>query len=1002
MAFLTLMGASYFSPASAAAAPEKTDVMFIFDTSGSMNSELEEAKLKILGVIEHVRSSLPNVAVGVANVEDIPGYSEGSFTGTLTEQEYAESPEKPWRLDQPVTTEASAATGAIQNLTIGGGGDGPEAYSRALWETNTNPTVGWRPGARHEIVLVADNVPHDPNLNVGLPESEWLENPFDTHEEPGGKWGIPNTQWNATVNLGIRSVAAELGSDGKPLESVEFYGGEGHYLPYWEYWAGLSGGEAVEGASEQLEATLISAIETGANRALLPCPSGESRNTEGICATTAQPSGVTASSEANGATVSWEDAAPTGVVSAFHIREVEPNGTPGSIIASAPGNATSVKVSALLNCRPVRFEVQATGAAGTSAWSGPSIVVVPHESPPSKPRVAVILMEGVDSVSPAETYYLGAPAATAHTGVSSYCYASDGPVKTSLPSSLESLVENFNPRYNVEASGGPDSMTDSFVGQGGVVLLPWSFRGVWIDTSDPAAPLVHVNASSAEESDQIPIDTDAAALAQEVASVHKAWPGTKIAIVAHSLGGLIAEQYWEYYWRSNHDGVSRIIALDAPINGTKLVGGCSLIVKPGVCPRFSYAVANFMASLWTSMEWHDPAISANDRNGAFLPVGTEGDSVYTLTNLGTDSLISQLLFACGGWPVETCNPLPPGFLSPCPSEEHAEVKACPGVISYVDDAIFGNSLASAARARGARADAAQADLSVLEPTLPVATVAAASHQPHVPLMRVVQGRPWAVPDSVVAKIGRALSLKGAHLGVAPGVMTFSGAGGHSIAADIVSWAENAITVRVPPSAVSGPVAITTADGTTVPVLGIAVLGSTNAVRGLSSPASLTMQVGASSQLTVRARGRSGPLAGQLISIFDGASVRFARTRHNGTAHFTLNSEIADQLVVYAGDVWHLVHIRWQSSAVTSVSLTAKVHDVHGRRKLLVTVLAHGRHPGGAEIALAVTSATGSSYRATVRIGRSGRGVLNVNAPSSGTVIVTATSDGTSAKRVLRL
>ncbi|HXC45958.1 MAG TPA: hypothetical protein VNU24_05075 [Solirubrobacteraceae bacterium] len=277
--------------APAAAAPEHTDVMFVFDTSGSMSGELSEAKEKILEVMQHVKANLPDVAFGVASVEDIPDYSGGAFSQTLTEEEYEQNPEKPWRLDQPVTTEESQVVSAIGGLTIGGGGDGPEAYSRALWETNTNPTVGWRANAHHEIVLVADNVPHDPNLNEGVPENEWatneetdqVENPFDSFEEPPGRWGIPSTAWAPGVNLSIQSVASELGVDGKPLESVEFYGAEDGYLPYWEYWAGLSGGEALDGNSGELEPKLISAIETGADKPLPACPATQTRDAEGVC-----------------------------------------------------------------------------------------------------------------------------------------------------------------------------------------------------------------------------------------------------------------------------------------------------------------------------------------------------------------------------------------------------------------------------------------------------------------------------------------------------------------------------------------------------------------------------------------------------------------------------------------------------------------------------------------------------------------------------------------------
>jgi hypothetical protein len=269
--------------AGATAAPEKTDVTIIFDTSGSMSGELGEAKEKILEVMTHVKATLPNVAFGVANVEDIPGWYEGTFTEELSEAEYEADSEKAWRLDQPVTTEESKVVTAIENLTIGDGGDGPEAYGRALWETDTNPNVGWRPGARHEIVLVADNVPHEHELNEGISESDWVENPFDTFEEPGGKWGIPGTAWTPGTDLDIQSVASELGTDGKPLQSVEFYGAEDGYLPYWEYWAGLSGGQALNGSSGELSTDLTKIIETGATKPLAACPGGEERNAEAIC-----------------------------------------------------------------------------------------------------------------------------------------------------------------------------------------------------------------------------------------------------------------------------------------------------------------------------------------------------------------------------------------------------------------------------------------------------------------------------------------------------------------------------------------------------------------------------------------------------------------------------------------------------------------------------------------------------------------------------------------------
>jgi hypothetical protein len=268
--------------AQASAPPSSTDVLFVFDTSGSMGSELGEAREKIQSVMAALGATLPNAAFGVARVEDVPGWFGGGRTEKELEEknkELEEDKEKGWELLQPISSDQSGSAAAINRLEVGGGEDGPESYGRALWESDTNPNVGWRPGARHEIVLIADNVPHDPNLNEGIPESKWVENPFETGTEAPGKVGIPGTMWAPGTNLQIVPVARQLAADGKPLEEVEFYGGFQNYLPYWEYWAGQSGGTALEGASGELASKLTTLIEGGACGS--KCP--DATSTQVIC-----------------------------------------------------------------------------------------------------------------------------------------------------------------------------------------------------------------------------------------------------------------------------------------------------------------------------------------------------------------------------------------------------------------------------------------------------------------------------------------------------------------------------------------------------------------------------------------------------------------------------------------------------------------------------------------------------------------------------------------------
>lgn len=162
------------APVAQAATPAHTDVMFLFDTSGSMSSALGEGTEEIQEAMTQISAALPDVQYGLAEVRD--------YGGSIYDEE--NPVDLPWHLDVPITSNTVAVQEALAGLTAVGGGDDPEAYGRALWETDTNPTVGWRGGARHLIVLVADEVPHDDNLNEGIAESVWAApSPWDTGEE---------------------------------------------------------------------------------------------------------------------------------------------------------------------------------------------------------------------------------------------------------------------------------------------------------------------------------------------------------------------------------------------------------------------------------------------------------------------------------------------------------------------------------------------------------------------------------------------------------------------------------------------------------------------------------------------------------------------------------------------------------------------------------------------------------------------------------------------------
>ncbi len=318
--FLALIGASALALAISLAAsagrasavvPEKTDIMFIFDTSGSMEGVLEEAKEEIKTLIANTKASLPNVEFGIANVEDIPGYYNGGTPETKTEKEYEEDIEKPWHLWQPLTAEEPKVEEAINELSVKlpkeegeevkeevahAGGDLPEAYGRALWETATNSLIGWRPGARHEIVLIADNVPHTPNVNEGIPSEFQFTEPFNdgeeawpnTGEELPGKWGIPGTIWKEGESLEFHKTLQRLDAEEKPLAMVNYFHTDesetSNYIHYWEYWAAATGGQAIvaEEGAKSLDSKLEEIIKESAE-GVPPCAPGYERTPTTPC-----------------------------------------------------------------------------------------------------------------------------------------------------------------------------------------------------------------------------------------------------------------------------------------------------------------------------------------------------------------------------------------------------------------------------------------------------------------------------------------------------------------------------------------------------------------------------------------------------------------------------------------------------------------------------------------------------------------------------------------------
>jgi hypothetical protein len=256
------------APIVAEAQAPQTDVLLLLDTSGSMGGALDSAVAQVEGITDRVSGELGDVAFGVAEVRDYPIDAFGN----------AGSDDLPYSVAQPITKDRAAVSVALSGLFAVGGGDNAEAYGRALRDADIGAGLGWRPGASRMTILVADDVPHDTDLNEGIPaELQALSSPFDTLADPGS-----DMAFGTADDIDWQPLLDRLAADGLPLMLVLFEGSD-QYLPYWQIWAARTGGAAASADDANLADTVVELARRGAAAKLPPCPAGQSRDSARRC-----------------------------------------------------------------------------------------------------------------------------------------------------------------------------------------------------------------------------------------------------------------------------------------------------------------------------------------------------------------------------------------------------------------------------------------------------------------------------------------------------------------------------------------------------------------------------------------------------------------------------------------------------------------------------------------------------------------------------------------------
>jgi hypothetical protein len=124
----------------------KLDIVFSFDTTGSMYPALSEVKRKATATVARLFDEVPDLNIGVIAHGDYCDARSSYVTKHLD-----------------LTSDRQAVINFINGAGQTSGGDAPECYELVLQEARTRQH--WRKDSKRVLVMIGDDVPHPPAHN---------------------------------------------------------------------------------------------------------------------------------------------------------------------------------------------------------------------------------------------------------------------------------------------------------------------------------------------------------------------------------------------------------------------------------------------------------------------------------------------------------------------------------------------------------------------------------------------------------------------------------------------------------------------------------------------------------------------------------------------------------------------------------------------------------------------------------------------------------------------
>lgn len=204
-------------PASARA---RVDLIFVIDTTFSMQDDIDQAKASATQIVQNISSTALDYRVAIVDFRDFP------------EDPYGEAGDYPFHDVLPFSCSASRIIDGINSLELGNGGDLPEAVYSGLMHAIDSESLGkWRGSTiEKHIILMGDAGPHDPEPNTGYTASSVAAAAVAGGFSVGGEGEVPQiTNYDLTHDGYITPMDAlklinylnnnvtNAGSEGEPF-----------------------------------------------------------------------------------------------------------------------------------------------------------------------------------------------------------------------------------------------------------------------------------------------------------------------------------------------------------------------------------------------------------------------------------------------------------------------------------------------------------------------------------------------------------------------------------------------------------------------------------------------------------------------------------------------------------------------------------------------------------------------------------------------------------------